>query len=89
MANTYKIEGKISKEELDKLKARVKKHWGGMNKVATKCERSRNWVRDVLNGKYEDLKVVGIALEVCKELDFEEKKKEFRRAELREKIAAI
>ena len=53
----------------------VKKYHGAIKIIALACERSRNWVRDVLQGKESDEVVIEVSKEVIKQLEAKKQKR--------------
>ena len=69
---------------VQKLYQRVKQNYGAMNEIARRRNCHRNWVSMVLKGKYEDLEVLRISLEVVQEY---EAKREYMIKELLRALA--
>lgn len=50
-----------NKNFIKELHQGLRRHRGSMNELAKKCDCSREWVRRVLKGDYEDVNVIANA----------------------------
>lgn len=60
------------------LYEKVRKHRGAMNAIANRVGRSREWVRRVLKGEYEDYNVITAALDEIQEREAKVRQIQYR-----------
>lgn len=96
MHNKYEIKVKIMpKDRMTKktvandLYRNLKRHHGAFKDVAERANCHRNWVRLVLNGSYEDVKVLEIAAEVLLEREKEVSERRDRARAMMKKALAL
>lgn len=66
----------LTETQIEKLRIRLKKHYGSIREVAKIAKKSEKWVGMMLMNKAKiDLNVISIAIDVCNRIEQEEEEK--------------